>query len=55
LLSFEDIKNQRLPKDAPSEAPYFMNQTANDQRNIQGLNWRNGSGNTGTEPPGAGF
>jgi hypothetical protein len=29
LVEFEDIKNRGLPKDAPSEAPYFMYQTLN--------------------------
>jgi hypothetical protein len=38
LLSFEDIKNQTLPKDAPSEVLYFMYQALNYQMNIQGLN-----------------
>jgi len=38
LLSFEDIKNQRQPKDAPSKAAYFMYQTLNYVMNIHGLN-----------------
>jgi hypothetical protein len=38
MLGFEDIKNWRLPKDAPSEAPYFIYQSLNYWMNIQELN-----------------
>jgi len=34
LLRFEDIENQRRPKDAPYKATYFMYQTLNSLINI---------------------
>jgi hypothetical protein len=39
LLSFEDIKNLRRPKDAPSKAAYFTYQALKYLINIEGLNW----------------
>jgi hypothetical protein len=39
LPSFEDIKHQRPPKDAPCTAAYFTYQALKSLVNIGGLNW----------------
>jgi len=54
-LSFWDMQNRRLPKDAPCETAYLTYQTLNSLINIHGLNWGNRLVKTRTEPAGSGF
>jgi len=53
MLSFEDIKDRRRRKDAPSNAAYFIYQTPNCVMNIDGLNWWNLFAQTRAKPAGA--
>jgi hypothetical protein len=55
LLSFKDIKNRRPPKDAPSAAAYFLNQTRNYRINIRRLDGGNLLPQTRTELARSGF